>query len=128
MTLFHHETGVFKDKPIGKVPSLAKMLVETDYGPGTELSHWDEEKFGAELMTGFKDEAEHVLPATTEVAALLGHKVLERLPRKTRISTLFAAARGAVPAPGRGQGARPRPLRADAHLGGALRYAAAKAG
>jgi hypothetical protein len=93
MTLFHHETGLFKDKPIAKVPSLAKMLVETDYGPGTELSHWDEEKFGAELMTGFKDEAEHVLPATIEVAALLGHKVLERLPRKTRISTLFAEAR-----------------------------------
>lgn len=93
MTLFHHETGLFKDKPIEKVPGLAKMLVETDYGPGTELSHWDEERFGAELMTGFKDEIEHVLPVTIDVAQLLGHKVLERLSRRTRMSTLLKEVR-----------------------------------
>jgi hypothetical protein len=93
MTLFHHETGLFKDKPIEKVPGLAKMLVETDYGPGTELSHWDEEKFGRELMTGFKDELEHVLPVTIDVAQLLGHKVIERLSRRTRMSTLLKEVR-----------------------------------
>lgn len=75
------------------MPGLAKMLVETDYGPGTELSHWDEEKFGRELMTGFKDELEHVLPVTIDVAQLLGHKIIERLPRKTRMAALLKELR-----------------------------------
>ncbi|NBU24970.1 MAG: hypothetical protein EBS39_05030 [Gammaproteobacteria bacterium] len=93
MSLFEHDTGEFKAKPVAKLPALGKMLVETDYGPGTELSHWDEEKFGAELMTGFKDEVEHVLPVTIDIAQLLGHKVLERLPRKTRMSALLKEVR-----------------------------------
>lgn len=75
------------------MPGLAKMLVETDYGPGTELSHWDEEKFGRELMTGFKDEMEHVLPVTIDVVQLLGHKVIERLLRRTRMSVLLKEVR-----------------------------------
>jgi hypothetical protein len=53
------------------------------------LSHWDEEKLGNELMTGFKNDAEHVLPATIDVAALLGHKVIERLKKKTSLDALL---------------------------------------
>jgi hypothetical protein len=53
------------------------------------LSHWDEEKFGNELMTGFKSGVEHVLPVTIDVAALLGHKVNERLKKKTPLNTLL---------------------------------------
>ena len=89
MTLFDQNTGRFKQKPVKAVPALARMLVETDYGPGTTLSHWDEEKFGTELMTGFKSEAEHVLPVTIDVLPLLGHQVLERLKKKTPLEPLL---------------------------------------
>jgi hypothetical protein len=89
LALFDQSTGRFKAKPIAALPSLANMLVETDYGPGTTLSHWDEEKFGNELMTGFKSGTEHVLPVTIDVAALLGHKVNERLKKKTPLNTLL---------------------------------------
>ena len=89
MTLFDEKTGRFNAKSIKAVPALAKMLVETDYGPGTTLSHWDEEKFGTELMTGFKGGAEHVLPVTIDVQALLGHKVLERLKKKTSLDAIL---------------------------------------
>ena len=90
MTLFDQRTGRFKPKPIATVSVLAKMSVETDYGPGTTLSHWDEDRHDAELMTGFKDPAEHVLPVTIDVASLLGHKVLERLKKKTSLDVLLA--------------------------------------
>ena len=33
--------------------SESDVPVEADFGPGTALSHWDEELFGNELMTGF---------------------------------------------------------------------------
>lgn len=92
MTLFDAATGRFTSDAVAVLPALSKMRVETDYGPGTTLSHWDEAKFGGELMTGFKNDVEHVLPVTIDVAALLGHKVLERLKKKTPIGTLMAAA------------------------------------
>lgn len=44
-------------------------------------------------MTGFKDEMEHVLPVTIDVAQLLGHKVIERLSRRTRMSVLLKEVR-----------------------------------
>lgn len=92
LTLFDADTGRFKAPAVKKLPALADMRVETDHGPGTELSHWDEDTFGAELMTGFKDSAEHVLPVTIDVARLLGHKVIETLPKKTSLSKLLAQA------------------------------------
>jgi len=85
MELFDHDTGEFKQGYIEQVPALDKMSVETDYGPGTRFSHWDEEKFDRELMTGFKDDFEYVLPVTIEVTSLLGHKVLESLSQKTML-------------------------------------------
>jgi hypothetical protein len=92
MTLFDADTGRFASGAVAQLPALSKMLVETDYGPGTTLSHWDEKKFGGELMTGFKNDVEHVLPVTIDVAALLGHTVVERLKKKTPIATLMDAA------------------------------------
>lgn len=89
MALFDHDSGRFTAEAIAKLPKLRTMRVETDYGPGTTLAHWDEELFGAELMTGFKDHGEHVLPVTIDVAGLLGHKVVERLTRKTSLSRLL---------------------------------------
>jgi len=91
MSLFDEDNGHFYATSIKKLPGLADMLVETDYGPGTTLSHWDEEKFGGELMTGFKNSVEHVLPITIDVIALLGHKVIERLTTKTSLNTLLNA-------------------------------------
>jgi hypothetical protein len=89
MTLFDPQTGLFTPQAVKSLPSLKKMHVETDYGPGTTLSHWDEERFGAELMTGLKGGSEHVLPVTIEVVGLLGHKVVERLGNKTPLDTLL---------------------------------------
>jgi hypothetical protein len=89
MDLFDHDTGRFTAEAIAQLPKLRTMRVETDHGPGTELAHWDEEGFGAELMTGFKDHGEHVLPVTIDVAGLLGHTVIERLRRKTSLSRLL---------------------------------------
>lgn len=94
MTLFDPETGRFKPAAVQKLPALATMRVETDYGPGTTLVHWDEERFAAELMTGFKSDAEHVRPVTIDVVGLLGHKVLERLKKRTPLKTLLADMQG----------------------------------
>jgi hypothetical protein len=91
MALFDRETGVFTDDAIAQLAALEKMRVETDYGPGTEYAHWDEETFGEELMTGFKDRSEHVLPVTISTMELLGHQVIEELPKKTDLNTLMAA-------------------------------------
>jgi Leishmanolysin len=90
MKLFDANTGKFKAAAIQALPALANMSVETDYGPGTTLSHWDEDKFGTELMTGFKGGDEHVLPVTIDVVGLLGHRVIEQLKKKTSLDTLLA--------------------------------------
>jgi len=89
MTLFNQRTGLFSAQSIKSLPALKKMRVETDYGPGTTLSHWDEERFGAELMTGLKGGAEHVLPVTIDVIGLLGHTVIERLTKRTPLDSLL---------------------------------------
>lgn len=93
LAMFDENTGRFKARFEQKLPELERMRVETDYGPGTMLSHWDEEKFDTELMTGIKDEYEHVLPVTVDVMTLLGHRVIERLPRKTALNQLLDQAR-----------------------------------
>jgi hypothetical protein len=45
--------------------------------------------FDRELMTGYKDSGEHVLPITIDVMEALGHRVIERLPRQTRLEELL---------------------------------------
>jgi hypothetical protein len=87
--LFDPNTGVFTPDAVGKLAALGDMRVELDYGDGTALSHWDEDRFGAELMTGFKDQKEHVLPVTIDVMGLLGHQVVETLGAKTPLADLM---------------------------------------
>lgn len=92
MKLFDEDSGEFKPRAVREVQALEKMLVETDGGEGTALSHWDEETFDKELMTGYEDRAEHVLPVTIDVMTLLGHRVRRRLTRKTTLAKLLRAS------------------------------------
>ena len=87
--LFDKSNGKFNNSVINEVGDLKDMRVETDYGSGTQYSHWDEERHDEELMTGFKDITEHVLPVTIDIMSLLGHQIAERLPHKTDLSTLL---------------------------------------
>jgi hypothetical protein len=90
MLLFDPTTGAFNAAAVGRLPTLADMQVETDFGPGTTLVHWDEEHFIGELMTGLKDDSEeYVLPVTIDVMALLGHHVIERLGARTALFPLL---------------------------------------
>ena len=43
-------------------PSAASIPVEHDFGPGTANAHWDEDRFNAELMTGFIESAGVAMP------------------------------------------------------------------
>lgn len=90
-TLFDTVNGQFRESAVNAVEALRDMRVETDHGPGTQYSHWDEDRHGDELMTGFKDQSETVLPVTIDVMSLLGHKVTERLPVQTDLDTLLNA-------------------------------------
>lgn len=96
MEMFDHRTGKFYQEWIAKLPALEQMTVETDYGPGTTLSHWDEEKFDKELMSGFKDDDEYVLPVTISVMGLLGHKVIEKLAERTSLREIINQLKGQV--------------------------------
>lgn len=87
--LYSSDTGEFTPRSVKALPTLEKMRVETDGGPGTEYSHWDEEQFDRELMTGYEDRAEHVLPVTIDVMKLLGHDVKAKLERKTSLRSLI---------------------------------------
>lgn len=89
MTLYDERTGEFLAKPVRELAALGKMRVELDGGGGTAYSHWDEEAFGRELMTGYQDRAEHVLPVTVSVMRLLGHRVRNSLARKTSLAKLL---------------------------------------
>lgn len=81
--LYDKETGKFHQQHIDELPELAQMEIELDYGPATRYAHWDEEKFGNELMTGiFNVGKTHVLPITIRVMKLLGHK-LDIVPQTT---------------------------------------------
>jgi hypothetical protein len=88
-TLYDEGTGEFLAKSVKRLPALAKMRVELDGGDGTAYSHWDEAAFGRELMTGYQDTAEHVLPVTVGVMRLLGHTVKRSLERKTSLAKLL---------------------------------------
>ncbi len=90
--LFWQLDGTFKADFIRQIPELQHMRVETDYGPGTQYSHWDEDRFDKELMTGFKDNSEYVLPVTIKVMGLLGHTVIENLIKKTDLKLLMSDA------------------------------------
>ena len=97
MPLFKRRTGQFKHAAIEQLPSLAEMSVETDGDDGTRYAHWDEEEFGAELMTGYKDRiGEFVLPVTIDVMALLGHRISQRLTRQTSLDQLLREVEGMV--------------------------------
>ncbi len=89
MKLFDEETGEFKRSATRALPALARMEVETEGGDGTAFSHWDEDRFDRELMTGWEDPAEHVLPVTVDVMTLLGHRVKSRLTTKRPLAELL---------------------------------------
>ena len=91
MDMFDRDTGKFDDDAVLELDSLRNMFVETDYGAGTRYSHWDEERFDRELMTGFQDSGEYVLPVTIDVMKSLGHQVIERLEDKTDLSVILSA-------------------------------------
>ena len=91
MKLFDSSNGMFNETAIDEIKALGDMRVETDYGSGTRYAHWDENRHDEELMTGFKDSTEHVLPVTISIMALLGHQVIEELPQKTDLNTLLDA-------------------------------------
>lgn len=75
--LYDKETGLFYEEFVKEVPELAQMKIELDYGPSTRYAHWDEETFGNELMTGFKNtHMEYVLPVTIKIMKLFGHEVV----------------------------------------------------
>jgi len=94
--LFDRQTGKFWPEAVGRLNTLEQMDVELDGGPGTALAHWDEGKFDTELMTGFQDRGEHVLPVTIELMGMLGHTVTERLPAKTDLGELLREAAGVI--------------------------------
>jgi len=88
-TLFDPATGRFSEAATGKLALLQQMEVELEGGSGTAFSHWDESRFDKELMTGYKDPGEHVLPVTIDMMELLGHKVIERLGDMTNLDLLL---------------------------------------
>jgi len=94
--LYDPKTGKFKSDAVGRLSRLEQMEVELDGGPGTALSHWDEVKFGTELMTGYKNHGEHVLPVTVDLMEVLGHKVSERLKSKKDLGDLLQDAASVV--------------------------------
>ncbi|MFG6433465.1 DNA/RNA non-specific endonuclease [Roseateles sp. LYH14W] len=94
--LFDQSTGRFHLVATDRVGRLAEMLVELNGGGGTALSHWDERTFDRELMTGYKDSGEHVLPVTIDVMGLFGHSVLERLEEKKDLEALLHEASNVV--------------------------------
>jgi hypothetical protein len=91
LALFDNDSGRFKPKAVKACADLSEMEVELDGGPGTELSHWDEDVYKTELMTGYKDNAEHVLPVTVAVMGLLGHTVKKELKAKAGLGKLLTA-------------------------------------
>ena len=94
--LFDRNTGMFKSAAIRRLSKLKQMEVELEGGDGTAFSHWDEEKFDKELMTGYQDQGEHVLPVTIELMKVLGHQVNEKLGTKTDLYELLQDAAGVV--------------------------------
>lgn len=96
MGMFSHRTGRFHKKWIKKLLDLEDMFVETDFGPGTTLAHWDEERFDQELMSGFKSDDEYVMPVTIDVLGLLGHTIIEKLEEKRKLKEILDELRNVV--------------------------------
>ena len=94
--LFNRKTGMFKSKAVRKLKSLAQMEVELDGGSGTAFAHWDELRFDKELMTGYQDHGEYVLPVTIDVMDVLGHSVQERLSISTPLNELLQDAASVI--------------------------------
>ena len=87
--LYDKTTGKFTSGAVQRLSELQRMEVERDGGHGTAYAHWDEQGFDKELMTGYKDLGEHVLPVTIELMEVLGHKVIQRLNQKTGLDELL---------------------------------------
>jgi DNA/RNA endonuclease G (NUC1) len=94
--LYERETGLFTRQAVRKLAALRQMEVERDGGSGTAFSHWDELRFDKELMTGYQDEVEHVLPVTIDLMKVLGHSVSERLAAKAPLADLLQEAASVV--------------------------------
>ncbi len=94
--LFDHETGKFKPAAVLRLQKLEQMEVELDGGSGTAFAHWDESRFDKELMTGYQDHGEYVLPVTIELMKLLGHTVSEQLDDMTELDELLQDAASVV--------------------------------
>ncbi len=90
--LFNRETGKFKPDAVGRLDKLEPMEVELDGGSGTAFAHWDEDMFDKELMTGYQDRGEYILPVTIDLMEVLGHAVRERLDAKTGLGKLLQDA------------------------------------
>ena len=98
--LFSKRSGKFNAAAISRLEGLSGMEVETEGAPETIYSHWDEDKFGGELMTGYKGSivddryvaAEHVLPITIDILELLGHRVIRRLAEVENLDNLLRRA------------------------------------
>ena len=90
--LYDPATGRFTPEAVAELPALKNMEVEREWGSGTAYAHWDEERFGKELMTGFQQTGEHVLPVTIDLLGLLGHTVKAQLTRKTSLERLLDQA------------------------------------
>ena len=89
--LFSKTTGLFNPSAIDQLPALQNMHVETDYGRGTQYSHWDEQRYGRELMTGLQERewGQYVMPVTIDVLELFGHDVIEHLTAKEDLDVLL---------------------------------------
>jgi hypothetical protein len=94
--LFNPATGLFTQDAIHELDTLEFMEVEREGGPGTALSHWDEARFDKELMTGFQDHGEHVLPVTIELMRVLGHALNDHLDDQTPLADLLQEAASVV--------------------------------
>jgi hypothetical protein len=57
-------------------PGSALIPVETDGGGGTAYSHWDEDTFGSELMTGYIDGDNYLSYMTVASLGDLGYSVV----------------------------------------------------
>jgi len=88
-SLYDRETGRFTPEAVAELGKLQQMEVERDGGSGTAFAHWDELRFDKELMTGYQDKGEHVLPVTIDLMKVLGHTVNEQLGAKTPLVDLL---------------------------------------
>ena len=87
---------MFNPDAVGLLNALEWMEVELEGGSGTAFAHWDEQRFDKELMTGYQDSSEYVLPVTIDVMEVLGHTVIERLDARADLGELLQGAASMV--------------------------------